>query len=142
MVLSALVCTACVILAVALHLSVLLLLTRLVNTRLQVLTRLVVGVMVLCAIVGHLLEIGLFAGGIAIVATITHNDADLVGNFDLVYHSAIAYTSLGGDPFDSEQLRLITAVEALTGLILITWTASFVFLVMQREWDTGERTGK
>ena len=31
-------------------------------------------------------------------------------------------------------LRLVAGVEALNGLILITWSASFAFLVMQRRW--------
>jgi hypothetical protein len=32
----------------------------------------------------------------------------------------------------------MTAVEALTGLVLITWTASFTFLVMQQSWGHQE----
>jgi hypothetical protein len=50
------------------------------------------------------------------------------------YDSASAYTSLGTQQPPTTALRVLTAVEALTGLVLITWTASFLFLIMQRTW--------
>jgi hypothetical protein len=33
-------------------------------------------------------------------------------------------------------LRYLTGVEALTGLILITWSASFLFIEMQKYWGS------
>jgi hypothetical protein len=30
----------------------------------------------------------------------------------------------------------LTGIESLTGLVLITWTASFLFVEMQRFWDS------
>ncbi|MFT6897577.1 MAG: hypothetical protein ACJA13_001986, partial [Paraglaciecola sp.] len=33
-------------------------------------------------------------------------------------------------------LRYLTGIESLTGLVLITWTASFLFFEMQRHWNT------
>ncbi|EKF74306.1 hypothetical protein A11A3_08905 [Alcanivorax hongdengensis A-11-3] len=58
------------------------------------------------------------------------------GDFlDHLYFSLACYTSLGlGDLFPIGALRLIAGVEALNGLIMITWSASFAFLVMQRRW--------
>jgi len=58
------------------------------------------------------------------------------GSFlDHLYFSAACYTSLGlGDLYPVGTLRLSAVVEALNGLILITWSASFAFLVMQRRW--------
>ncbi len=58
------------------------------------------------------------------------------GSFiDHLYFSAACYTSLGlGDLYTLGTLRLMAGVEALNGLILITWSASFAFLVMQRRW--------
>ena len=58
------------------------------------------------------------------------------GSFlDHLYFSAACYTSLGlGDLYPMGTLRLVAGVEALNGLILITWSASFAFLVMQRRW--------
>ena len=48
-------------------------------------------------------------------------------------------TSLGfGDVVPTENQRVIAAVEAFTGLVLITWTASFAFLAVQRLWGKRE----
>ena len=59
---------------------------------------------------------------------------------DFVYFSMVSYTSLGlGDIFPTGGLRLITGVEALVGLLMITWSASFTFLYMQRFWKLGRK---
>jgi hypothetical protein len=51
------------------------------------------------------------------------------------YYSATTYTGLGfGDIRPTGALRLFTAIEALTGLVIIAWTASAVFLAMQQYW--------
>jgi hypothetical protein len=58
------------------------------------------------------------------------------GMRDYFYYSAITYTSLGfGDVAPQGSLRLLAAVEAITGLVLIAWTASFAFLAMQNLWE-------
>jgi hypothetical protein len=55
--------------------------------------------------------------------------------FDFVYFSAMVYTTVGfGDITPSGPIRMITSAEALAGLSLITWSASFTFLQMQRAW--------
>ena len=44
--------------------------------------------------------------------------------------------SLGfGDISPYGSLRFMTALETLTGLLLIAWTASFIYLEMQATWD-------
>lgn len=133
MILTLFTCVVCVLLCVAMHLGVLLLVYRLVGPRVETLHRSAVGLIVLVAIVAHLLEITVFAAGYALLAL---PDGGTV--FDEWYHSAAAYTSLGDSMPDTREFRLMTAVEALTGLVLITWTASFTFLVMQRSWDHRE----
>ncbi|QDT32035.1 potassium channel family protein [Thalassoglobus polymorphus] len=51
---------------------------------------------------------------------------------DYWYFSFVAYTSLGfGDLTPVGALRFMTALETLTGLVLIAWTASFLFVEMQ-----------
>ena len=58
-----------------------------------------------------------------------------LGLFDHVYYSAVVFTTLGfGDLIPSGAIRFMTGVEALTGLVFITWSASFAFLEMQRLW--------
>jgi hypothetical protein len=65
----------------------------------------------------------------------------LEGNFDgslldCVYFSFTSYTTLGtGDIEPHGDLRFLTGLESLTGLVLITWTASFLYLEMTRYWD-------
>ncbi len=55
---------------------------------------------------------------------------------DYWYFSFVAYTSLGfGDITPRGSLRFMTALETLTGLVLIAWTASFIFLEMQATWN-------
>ena len=50
--------------------------------------------------------------------------------------SGVSYTSLGlGDIFPTDHLRLLTGVEALTGLLLIAWSGAYLFAMMNRLWD-------
>jgi len=54
---------------------------------------------------------------------------------DTFYFSCITYTSLGfGDIVPFGWLRVIAGLESLLGLVLITWTASFLYLEMTRYW--------
>lgn len=54
---------------------------------------------------------------------------------DAVYLSAITYTTVGfGDLAPVGPVRFIGGTTALTGLVLITWSASFTFLEMQSFW--------
>jgi hypothetical protein len=34
-------------------------------------------------------------------------------------------------------LRFLVGLESLTGLVLITWSASFLFFELQRHWGRG-----
>ncbi len=57
---------------------------------------------------------------------------------DYVYYSAMVYTTVGfGDLIPDGPIRFMTGMEALTGLVMITWSASFTFLEMQRDWRVG-----
>jgi hypothetical protein len=66
----------------------------------------------------------------------------LVGNFsgsilDCVYFSFTTFTTVGyGDIEALGVLRFLTGIEALTGFVMITWSASFLFVEMQRYWPT------
>jgi hypothetical protein len=66
----------------------------------------------------------------------------LAGNIEnyflsYLYFSATTYTSLGvGDVFPVGALRILTAIEALNGLILITWSAAFTYFGVQRMWES------
>lgn len=95
----------------------------------------------------HAAEIWIFAGGYFWLESIT-GYADfrhfIYGDgvverpmtlFDHAYYSAVVYTTLGfGDVVPVGAIRFLTGTEAVTGLGLITWSASFVFVEMQRYW--------
>lgn len=132
------VCAVAIVACVTLHLTVLRLLNDHVLPRFQRHSRVAVGIMVLIAVVAHLLEIWVFAVAILVLGSWGNREfaEELqLDGFDAFYYSAVSYTSLGAEPLRESSLRMLTAIEALTGLILITWTASFVFIVMQRTWE-------
>nr|MCU0970060.1 potassium channel family protein [Rubrivivax sp.] len=101
---------------------------------------------VAAAFVAHALEILLY--GIAIYVLVAHLGAgELVGArgslfSNCLYLSAETYTSLGfGDVAPIGPVRLLAGVEALNGLLLIAWTASFTYLSMERFWGGSGRAG-
>ena len=57
------------------------------------------------------------------------------GVFDQVYLSAATFTTMGtADTHIVGPLRFFNGTEALTGLVLIGWSASFTYLEMGRYW--------
>lgn len=99
--------------------------------------RIVVGTFGL--LVAHSIEVWIFASAYYLM-TQTEGWGSLTGNFDgslldCVYYSFTVYTTLGfGDISPLGTLRYLTRLESLTGLLLITWTASFLFLEMRTHW--------
>jgi len=54
---------------------------------------------------------------------------------DAVYLSAVTYTTVGfGDLVPVGPIRFIAGTISLTGFVLITWSASFTYLEMERYW--------
>lgn len=87
----------------------------------------------------HVVEIWLF--GITVWLLLQYpNAGGMVGAhplslFDGVYLSAMSYTTVGfGDVAPIGPIRFLAGTMSLTGLVLITWSASFTFLEMQRFW--------
>ena len=93
---------------------------------------------VIVSLIAHSIEITLFA--LAYRASIASGFGTLEGNFegtiaDHLYFSYAAFTTVGfGDIVPTGPLRLLAGMEALTGFVLITWTASFLYLEMSRLW--------
>ncbi|MGH8120439.1 MAG: ion channel [Gammaproteobacteria bacterium] len=91
------------------------------------------------AMIAHVVEIWLFAFGYYFLIK-WGQFGTLHGEFsntllDCVYFSFVAYTSLGlGDIYPTGNLRFLMGLEVLTGLVLITWSASFLFIEMQKFW--------
>jgi hypothetical protein len=89
----------------------------------------------------HVVEIWLFAFGYYFSSKL-EGVGNIMGKIsshgmilDYVYLSFVTYTTVGyGDLVAGGYLRYLTGVEALTGLILITWSASFLFIEMGKYW--------
>ena len=101
------------------------------------------------AFVAHAVEIGLY--GLTLFALIRYLDVGSLSGqsettlLECVYFSAETYTSLGlGDIAPSGPVRLLAGVEALNGLLLIAWSASFAYLSMEKFWTSGssDRAGR
>jgi hypothetical protein len=87
----------------------------------------------------HMAQIWIF--GAAWWALLHFPDAGSIsGAAHLQWHgalflSALAFTSLGFDAWvPVGAIRILAGVEALTGLVLVAWSASFAFLQMHRHW--------
>jgi hypothetical protein len=60
-----------------------------------------------------------------------------------MYFSAETFTSLGfGDVIPEGALRMLSGAEALNGLLLIGWSASYIYISMERFWIEDARNGK
>ena len=100
--------------------------------------KVLIGVFVI--LLSHIAEIWLFALGYYLMINID-GLGSLIGNFnqsllDCSYFSFTNYTTLGfGDIEPSGHIRFLAGLESLTGLVLITWSASFLFIEMQKYWQ-------
>lgn len=128
-----------VALAVAVHYEGLTALGRRFGARRERPSRRTVLKMIFGLLALHVVEIWLFGfaywGLMAVEGTGDIAGAHEVGLFDAVYLSAITFTTVGfGDLAPVGPIRFLSGSQALTGLLLITWSASFTYLEMSRHW--------
>jgi len=86
----------------------------------------------------HIAEIWIFAC-VAALLLLSRSFGDVYGItsglLDQVYLSAMTFTTVGaGNVYLTGPIRFLVGTEALCGLVLITWSASFTYLEMQRFW--------
>lgn len=131
--------TILVLVTVIIHYEALRLITDLIP-RLHIRPRMRIIIVILGAFFAHTVEVWLFAGGLYEIAHSTNVgrlrgiEADDFASY--LYFSTTTFTSLGlGDIWPEGALRLIAGVEALTGLVLIGWTASYTYLAMREFWN-------
>jgi hypothetical protein len=109
--------------------------------------RLKIASLIVGQLVLHVIEIWIFAVGYFVLAQklrfgfllqLPYSDnlsTEVTGFLDFVYFSAVVYSTLGfGDIIPAGPVRFLTGMEAVAGLVLITWSASFTFIEMQRYW--------
>lgn len=88
----------------------------------------------------HLLEVLVYAIGIEAALRWIPDSAlagAAQGNFgDAFYYSLVGYTSLGlGDVYAIGPLRYLIGIEALNGLLMLTWSASCTYLCLRAMWE-------
>ena len=94
------------------------------------------------ALIAHSIEIWIFSLAYYFYPHI-EGVGFLEGNFDgslmdCLYFSYTTFTTLGfGDIEPHGHIRHLVGLESLTGLLMITWTASFLYYEMQRYWNRG-----
>jgi hypothetical protein len=87
---------------------------------------------VVVAITLHALQITIWA--IAYVALLPIGELQTME--EAIYFSFVTFTTLGyGDITLSEGWRLLSGIEALSGILLIGWTTALLFAVVQRIWQ-------
>ena len=136
---AALVNFALVATTVVIHYEMLRLLS-IVIPRLRIKHRLRVLIGVFGTICAHVVEVCLFGLAFYWMARLG-GFGELSGNFDgslldSIYFSFTNYTTVGyGDIEPQGSLRFLAGIEALAGLSLITWSASFMFMEMTQFWN-------
>lgn len=141
MLIVALVCLVLLVVTTVIHYEVLRWLTALLpGVGIRPRAKLIV--VIFTAFAAHMVEIGLYAlaiyGLVHWVGLGSLGDSTLFSLDVSLYFSAETYTSLGyGDVVPGGGVRLLAGVEALNGLLLIGWSASYVYIAMERFWSGG-----
>lgn len=93
------------------------------------------------ALVSHVVHVLVFAFGYWLLLRVGDGYGVILGTpaedfSDWVYFSFVVYTTLGfGDMVPDGWVRFMVGIQAVTGLVMITWTASFLFLELQKTWS-------
>ena len=114
--------------------------------KLRIASRTKLLVVIFAAFAAHALEIGLY--GFALFGLMRYMDVGSLSSgetalLNCLYFSAETYSSLGlGDIAPTGPVRLLAGVEALNGLLLIAWSASYAYLAMERFWTPDPRNSR
>lgn len=97
--------------------------------------------LIFAILIVHVVEVWIFGiGYYSLITTDGHGmlvSSHRIGFLDCIYYSAVCFTTLGlGDVVPMGAVRFVTGSEALTGFVLLTWSASFTFVEMQRFWKS------
>jgi len=138
MLIAFLVATLLVTLSIVIHYETLLRLSSFMK-RMHVKPRIRIVVGLVGALAAHVVEIWVFTFGYYFLGYFEQTGS-LEGTFnytltDYAYFSFSTYTSLGfGDIVPLGPMRFVAGMEVLLGLVLIAWTASFMYVQMERFW--------
>lgn len=132
---AAMLCAAVVVGTTAFHYEAL----RWLSSRLRrkKATRLLVPITLFLLICVHLAEIGayalVYAAATEILGVGGFTGGRAMSPLSYFYFAAETYSSLGyGDIFPIGELRLIASISPLNGILLLAWSGSFLFALVQR----------
>jgi len=132
-------CVILLVLTTVIHYEVLRALT-LGLPMLHTLARTKLIIVIFGAFFAHIAEMFLYATAFYVLARYlnagTLGDASRFSMTLCLYFSAETFTSLGyGDVVPGGALRLLAGMEALNGLLLIGWSASYTYIAMEHFWN-------
>jgi len=85
----------------------------------------------------HFVEIVIWAVAYLLLPGVT----ELVSFEQALYFSLVTFTTLGyGDITLGHAWRVLSGVEAMTGILLFGWSTAMLFLVVQKSWSTTQVT--
>lgn len=87
-------------------------------------------------VLAHIVEIGAYAVAYWVAAVPLHigsfGGREALHSLDYFYYAAETYSSLGyGDIFPVGEMRLIASIGPLNGILLLAWSGSFLFALVQ-----------
>lgn len=128
-------CVILVVLVIIVHAQVIRIIRAAQSDSPPIMPRVVAGLFL-----AHLLEVAIFAIGMLAAVEWFHIGsllgAENAGFRSYMYFSMETYTSLGmGDIYPVGELRMLAGFEVLTGLLMIGWSASFLFVEMRAAED-------
>lgn len=89
------------------------------------------------AVAGHLIAAGIFAIGFGIGHRLGlggFERIDIMSPMDYYYFSLVNMTTLGlGQIYPTDHLRFLAGIEAMTGFLLISISASFIFRATEHD---------
>lgn len=92
------------------------------------------------AMLSHIIQVWVYAIGYWLLLDFGEGYGSIKGEpitgfLDWVYFSFVVYSTLGfGDMVPTGWVRFMVGTESITGLVMIAWTASFLFLELQKQW--------
>ena len=88
---------------------------------------------VLALIALHTIQIAIWA-----IAYLLLVEVSELATFETaLYFSFVTFTTLGyGDITLSEPWRIMSGIQALSGILLVGWTTAFLFAAVQRSWKS------
>ena len=93
----------------------------------------------------HLTEAALYVAGFLLLAALDlggFKGGEASGLMELFYFSLVNYTSIGlGDIYPTGHSRFLAGLKSLNGFLLISCSASFIFLVMRKQMGEAKAGG-